>query len=83
MKVAILLVFYTIFGLIGLKTGLAGNFVGWFFVLAAIWSIVVTLSSKSRGDEGKDEQSSNGAGSFWDIGGCGDGGCGGCGGCGG
>jgi hypothetical protein len=83
MKAAILLVFWTIFGLIGLAAGLAGNFVGWFFVLLAVGSIVGTLSSKNRSDQDKEEQSGNGVGSYWDLGGCSGGGCGGCGGCGG
>jgi len=82
MKVAISVVFWTVLGLIGLKIGLAGNFMGWVFILTAVWSVAATLFSKSRGNGGKDEQSGNVVGSFWDIGGCG-GGCGGCGGCGG
>ena len=78
MKVAIYTVSWTIFGLIGLETALAGNFAGWLCVLAAVWSIVATFSSRSRCDKAKEERSGNGVGSHWDVGGCDGGGwCGG------
>ena len=48
---------WIIFGAIGFSLGMAGNLMGWVFVLAAAWSIVATI----RGQGGSN--------SWFDIGG--------------
>ena len=59
-----------IFGAFGFSLGIAGNLIGWVFVLAAAWSIVATIRGQA---DAKDSQV------WFDIGGCGGDGCGGCG----
>jgi hypothetical protein len=54
-----------IFGAIGFSLGMAGNLMGWVFVLAAAWSIVATI----RGQAGQ-----AGSNSWFDIDGGDDGG---------
>lgn len=60
---------WIIFGAIGFWLGMAGNLMGWVFVLAAAWSIVATIRGQT---DAKDGQA--GSNSWFDIGGCG--GCG-------
>ncbi|HET7911169.1 MAG TPA: hypothetical protein VFL49_04015 [Pseudolabrys sp.] len=68
---------WIIFGAIGFSLGMAGNPMGWVFVLAAAWAIIATIRGQADAKDGQ-AGSSN---SWFDIGGCGgcSGGCGGCG----
>ena len=63
---------WIIFGAIGFSLGMAGNLMGWVFVLAAAWSIVATICGQADAKDGQ-----GGSNSWFDIGGRG--GCGGCG----
>jgi hypothetical protein len=58
-----------IFGAVGFSLGIAGNLMGWIFVLAAAWSIVATICGRA---DAKDGQA--GSNSWFDIGGGDDGG---------
>lgn len=77
MKTAISLIFYTVFGFIGLMGGLAGHVFGWLFVAAAVWGFYAAIRDHGKPEDPKTDGS--GTGSWFEIGG----GCGGCGGCGG
>ena len=56
-------------GAVGFSLGMAGNLMGWVFVLAAAWSIVATIRGQA---DAKDGQA--GSNSWFDIGGGDDGG---------
>jgi hypothetical protein len=56
---------WMIFGATGFSLGIAGNLMGWVFVLAAAWSIVATIR-RQAGQAGSN--------SWFDIGGGDDGG---------
>jgi hypothetical protein len=73
MNKAVNVIGWFIFGIIGFSVGMAGNLMGWVFLVAAAWSIVATVRGQA---DVKDGQA--GGNSWFDIGGCG--GCGGCGG---
>lgn len=75
MKRAVSVGFWTLFSVLGLSVGVAGNPVGWFVLVAGICFVVAAI--RAEGD-GKGDQSSDITLSI-----TGDGGCGGCGGCGG
>jgi hypothetical protein len=62
-----------ILGAIGFWHGMAGNPMGWIFVVAAAWSIVATIRRKADAKDG--QAGKDGSNSWFDIGGCG--GCGG------
>jgi hypothetical protein len=77
MNKAVTVLVSIIWGAVGFWLGMAGNLMGWVFVLIAALSIVATIRGQA---DAKDGQS--GSNSWFDIGGCGGDGDGGCGGCG-
>jgi len=54
-----------IFGAVGFWLGMAGNLMGWVFMLFAAWSIVATILGKAGANDGQ-------AGGWFDIGDGGD-----------